>query len=79
MCAYFFLTWNGNTIVVTEMLSPPPSLNVVLKVGPCIRLVFQRQNNIDMGERGRTVEIIIIITVKTARQLELSQQFCPRL
>ena len=33
-----------------------------------------------MGERGRTVIIIIIIiTVKIARQLELSQQFRPRL
>ena len=31
--AYFFLTGNGNTIIVAEMLSlPPPSLNVVLKV-----------------------------------------------
>ena len=44
----------------------------------CIRLVFQWQNNIDMRERGRTVKIIII-TVKIARQLELSQQFCLRL
>ena len=31
-----------------------------------------------MGERGRTV-LLIIIMVKIANQLELSQQFCPGL
>ena len=54
--------------------SPLPSLNVVLKVWRCIRLLFRWQNSIDQG-RGGSVKIIIS-TVKIVGQLERSQQFC---
>ena len=68
----FSIFRNGNT------LSQLPLLSVVLKAWRDNRLPFRCQNNVDKGEKGRTVKIIIMI-VDILSHFELSQQFCPRM